>query len=92
MLLLLHLNILNHGKLMLDCHSLFPFWTQQVCSLLFGLHIWEVLLPLLSNVLGFDQIYAGALIGLLQLPSFLLINNGLGCSSGYVSLASSIKY
>jgi len=32
----------------------------------------------------------GAIIGLLQFPSFLLINHGLGCSSGYVSLLSHI--
>eukprot|EP00026_Physarum_polycephalum_P010626 Phypoly_transcript_10794.p1 GENE.Phypoly_transcript_10794~~Phypoly_transcript_10794.p1 ORF type:complete len:321 (+),score=34.90 Phypoly_transcript_10794:158-1120(+) len=30
----------------------------------------------------------GALIGLLQIPSFLMIESGLGCSSGYVSLIS----
>jgi len=32
----------------------------------------------------------GSIVGLLQIPSFLMMNNGLGCSSGYVSLISQI--
>lgn len=64
-----------------------PVWSPYIGGIF-------ILFILIIDFLFYLYFYlnVGAIIGLLQIPSFLLINQGLGTSSGYVSFLSHILF